>query len=93
MDALPLIDNDSAFQMAVAFASFCGKSYKVMLEDVWQKISRDICGDILQGTEGAAVCHKDEDIFTFDGWRYSNATWTRCTAGRPTINVLKHWMP
>lgn len=102
-DSLPLNDNFSAFQMAVGFtdfyhaASFNTKNYK----DTQQKISRNISGDVLESLPpevlsvgGAAVCHMDEDIFIFGGWRSSNDVGSRYS--REAYHYCaerKRWMP
>ncbi|XP_028331523.1 kelch-like protein 11 [Gouania willdenowi] len=84
VESLPILDNYSRFQMAVAptnfyhTASCCPKNYKETLDAAEQKISGTISDDILDSlpsevlsVEGAAICYLGEDIFIIGGWRNS----------------------
>ncbi|XP_029954750.1 kelch-like protein 11 [Salarias fasciatus] len=85
VESLPLLDNYSIFQMAVASTNFyhtascCPKNYKVTLEAAQEKLNRNFSSDILDSLpsdvlrlEGAAICSLGEDIYVIGGWRYGD---------------------
>ncbi|RVE59459.1 hypothetical protein OJAV_G00188720 [Oryzias javanicus] len=82
VQSLPLIDNYSHFQMAVASTNFyhsascCPKNYKTTAEAAQLSVGSTIAYDILDSlppevlcVEGAAICHFDDDIFVMGGWK------------------------